>query len=183
MQQLSASQRGAADPAALAARLAERTKRLRQRVTADGPTEAPLCFLAFNSGHERYGIPLADIVEIQALEQFSPVPKTPPFIAGVVHWRGAVLALLDLGKLLEGPQAGLPDYHVSIIVQTAGTQIAIIAREVEDILSLPREQIKPAPHSTGSTPAEWVLGVHDENRLLLNMNQILRDAKLVSWKK
>lgn len=183
MNLLHAGRRAANDPAALASRLAERIKRLRGRTTADARTEVWLSFLAFNNGRQRYGIPLSDIVEIQALEQFSLVPRTPPFIAGVVHWRGTVLALLDLGKVLEDTQSGLPDYHVSIIVDVAGTQVAIIAREVEEILSVPRDQIKPAPQSAGTTPTEWVLGVHDGNRLLLKIDQILEHSKLVNWKK
>jgi purine-binding chemotaxis protein CheW len=183
MERLGTSGRSASDPAALAAKLAHRAKMLRGRMADVKPTEAPLIFLAFNSGHERYGIPLRDVLEIQALEHFSAVPKTPPFIAGVVHWRGAILSLLDLGKLFAVKQSGLRDCHVAVIVEAVGLRIAIIAREVEEIVSVPPDQVKPAPESSSQIPPEWVLGVHDDNRLLLRMDQILQDAKFANWKK
>src|SRR5712691_4890690 len=178
MERLSSGGRSTADPGALAIKLANRAKMLRGRMADAKPTEAPLIFLAFRSGHERYGIPLRDVLEIQALEHFSPVPKTPPFIAGVVHWRGAILSLLDLGKLFEVPQSGLTDYHVAVIVEAVGVRIAVIARDVEEIFSVPQDQVKPAPEFTNKTPQEWVLGVHDDNRLLLRMDYILQDTKL-----
>src|SRR2546422_881641 len=67
--------------------------------------------------------------------------------------------------------------------EAAGVRVAVIAGEVEEILSIPRDQVKPAPESARQTPQEWVLGVHDDNRLLLRMDQILQDTKLVNWKK
>ncbi len=138
--------------------------------------------MAFNGGRDRYGIPLSDVLEIQALEFFSPVPHTPSFIAGVLHWRGAVLSLLDLGKLLLSSQEGLADYHTALIVEAAGVRVAIIAREVEEILSISPDDVKPAPERACSIPAGWVSGVYDENRLLLQTAQILGDPKLVNWR-
>lgn len=108
------------DPAALAEKLATRAKQLRGRMASAKPAAAPLVFVAFSKGQQRYGIPVSDVVEVQAMEQFCPVPGTPPFIAGVIHWRGDVLSLLDLGKLFGIPESGLADIHVCLIVEAAG---------------------------------------------------------------
>lgn len=168
--------------AALTTKLANRARMLRHRLTRNQPTKDLQTFLAFNGGRDRYGIPINDVLEIQALEYFSPVPRTPSFIAGVLHWRGAVLSLLDLGKLFQSSQKGLADYHTALIVEAAGVRVAIIARDVEEILSIAPGEIKPAPEHACNIPTGWVSGVYDENRLLLQMGQILRDPKLVHWR-
>ena len=181
MDRLDASLRRGSDPAALALKLANRAKLLRGRLAtkAEQPTTA---YLTFNSGHERFGVLIGDVVEIQALDHYSPVTKTPPFIVGVIPWRGAILTLIDLGRLFGIPESGIADYHVCIIVEAAGRRVALVAREVEDILGIPADEIKPTPDLPGHAPSEWVAGVHDGNRLLLCLEQMLQDEKFVNWK-
>jgi len=166
--------------AVLAAKLANRARLLRHRLTRAQPAEYREAYLAFNGGRDRYGVALSDVLEMQPLEFFTPVPHTPPFIAGVLHWRGAILSLLDLGKLFQSSQEGLADYHTALIVEGAGVRVAIIAREVEEVLSIAPGEIKPAP--AGTIPVGWVAGVCDENRLLIQTGQILGDPKLVNWR-
>lgn len=181
MDRLNATRERAIDPAALAQKLENRAKLLRGRasVQVEQPTTP---FLTFSSGHERFGVLLCDVVEVQALDHYSPVPKTPPFIVGVIPWRGVILTLFDLGRLFGIPESGIADYHVCIVVEAGGRRIAIVAREVEDIVGLAADQVKPAPELPGHAPAEWVAGVHDGNRLLLCLERMLNDEKFVNWK-
>ncbi len=98
----------------------------------------PLYVLAFTKGRERFGIPLEAVLEVQSLEQFSPVPGAPAFIRGVVHWRGAVLAILDLTILFEVVEPGLSDLHAFIVVEADGKRVAVAASVVEDLVNVPR---------------------------------------------
>ena len=99
IEQLNAAQSGRPDPEALATKLADRGKALRQRMSAESPVGARMSFLGFRKGPQRYGIPIEDVIEVQALEHFSPVPNAPAFVSGVIHCRGAILSLFDLGML------------------------------------------------------------------------------------
>lgn len=183
MERLAAAGNQKSDPVALAGRLEARAKRLRGRMTSDQSAEVPLVFLAFHKGPQRFGLPVSEVLEVQALEHFSPVPGTPSFILGVVHWRGAILSLLDLGKLFGIPELGIADVHTCVIVETAGHRIAVVAHVVEEILAVPRSELKSAPDLPGNISPEWVVGVHDDNRLILRTDQILQDARLVEWRK
>ena len=179
MEQINGSHQRARDPETLALKLAQRAKLLRGRPSAQGEQSTTL-FLTFSSGQERFGVRLSDVVEIQALDHYSPVPQAPPFIVGVIPWRGAILALFDLGRLFGIPEAGIGDYHVCVIVEAVGRRIALVAREVEDILGIPAEQVKPAPDLPGHAPPEWVAGVHDGNRLLLCLERLLQDERFLN---
>ena len=182
LDELSAAQTRKNDPVALAEKLANRARILRGRTGQAASTGIPLVFLAIHKAGERYGIPIGDVLEVLTLDQFTSVPRTPSFIPGVVHWRGSILALLDPGKFFGISETGIADKHVCVIVEAAHRRIALITGEVDDILSVPRDQLKPPPALPGDLPPEWILGVHDENRLILRMDLILQDARLENWK-
>src|SRR4051812_34240785 len=79
--------RGRADPRAAAGRRGGGAALLRGRAGPPGRAEAPLVFLAFNRGGTRFGIPVEQVLEAQELASFSRVPRAPPFLPGVIHWR------------------------------------------------------------------------------------------------
>ena len=166
---------------ALAQKLAARAKMLRGSLAATETAEAPLLFLALNKGRQRYGISVDDVLEVQALDHFTVVPRTPAFLPGVVHWRGTVLSLLDLGRLFGIPEAGLADVHVYVVVEAAGRRVGIVAHEIEDVYGVPRSHIATAPQLPANVPPEWVVGVHDNQRLILNMESLLHDPQLIDW--
>lgn len=140
-------------------------------------------FLAFNKGNQRYAVPVDDVLEVQALEHFSPVPGTPFFVSGVIHWRGDVLSLLDIGRLFGVAEAGLLDVHVCLIVEAAGRRVALAAHDVEEIYAVARSEVKSMPQVPGDSPPEWIVGVHDDDRLVLNLALIFQDARLVEWRR
>jgi purine-binding chemotaxis protein CheW len=110
------------------------------------------------------------------------VPKAPPFLPGVAPWRGSILALVDLGRLFGVAETGLADVHRCIVVEAAGRRVAIVAREVEEIHNVPARLIHPAPELPGNIAPEWVLGVYDEDCLVLRIDQILQDPALTAWR-
>ena len=169
-------------PEAVAKRLQTRAKQLRHCQNPDESSEDKVTFVAFHKGGQRYGIPVEDVVEVQSLEQYSPVPKTPSFLPGVIPWRGHVLSLLDLGKLMRIAEPGLSDIHVSVIVEAATIRIAVVALEVEDLVTVPKASLKPPPDLPTDIPVDWLLGIHENQRMILRMNAILKDPKLTQWR-
>jgi purine-binding chemotaxis protein CheW len=170
----------AADADALARRVARRTELLRRRVEVI-ETDV-LQFLGLNCGRQRYGIPLGDVLEVQALDHFTAVPNTPPFLRGVTHWRGAVLALLDLSRLLGISESGLVDTHVCVVVEAGRRRIGVIAAEVDDLYTVPRRLLPSPPSFPGEVPTEWIYGVYEHQRLVLNTTAVLDDPRLRDWR-
>lgn len=174
--------RGNLDPVALANKLAKRAKVLRGRIGKGEPAGPQISFLAFRHGSQRYGIAISDIVVVQTFSDYTPVPGVPQFITGVIHWRGAIISLVDLTKLFGIPQSGLLNERACLIVEAAGRRVGILAGEVEELHTAPLNQVKSVPELSTDVPPEWLMGVHDENRLILNIVQILQDERLTNWK-
>jgi purine-binding chemotaxis protein CheW len=167
----------------LAEKLAARAKILRRRVDVAAGVRDNRTLVFFKRGQQRYGLPIEDILGVHSLDQFAPVPGAPSFLPGVIHWRGVLLTLLDLERLLDVPEAGLPDLRMCLVVEAADTRIAVVASEIEDIVSVPADLLKPAPELPGELGSAWVLGVYDANRLILCMEELLRDPKLVEFRR
>ena len=178
---LAATQNQFLDPAVLAAKLSNRARVLRNQAKPATSSGIPLHFLAFHKADERYGIPIDDVLELQILDQFTPIPHAPSFMPGVVHWRGAILTLIDPGKLFGIPETGIADTHTCVIVEAAYQRVALLTGEVDDIYCVSRDEIKPVPALPENIPAEWFIGVHDESRLIFRMDQILQDPRLLNW--
>jgi purine-binding chemotaxis protein CheW len=162
------------DPETRAKKLMERAQQVRRQVGTTEPAAVPVFFLAFTKSKERYGIPLENVLEVQLLEQFSPVPGAPVWVRGVVHWRGAILSLVDLSRLFGIAEVGLSDLHAYIVVEALGKRLALAASVVDDILTVPPTHLKSAPELGLNVEPDWILGVHDDNRLILKMDPIFR---------
>jgi purine-binding chemotaxis protein CheW len=173
----------AAAPEALAERLANRARVLRGRMGSSTSTGPLITFVAFAHGSQRYGIAISEIVAVQPLIDYTPVPGAPPFTPGVIHWRGSIISLVDLVRLFGIGESGLIDERTVLIVDAAGRRVGILAGEVEELYAVPLQQVKAAPELPTRIPAEWVVGVYDENRLILRIDQILQDDRLAAWRK
>ncbi len=169
---------GKVDPEALAKRLAERAKVLRGRIGKGKPAGPQISFLAFCHGPQRYGIAVSDIIEVQPLSDYTPVPGAPRFIPSVIHWRGAIISLVDLVKLFGIAESGLIDERVCVVVEAAGRRIGILVGEVEELYTAPLDHVKSAPELSTEVLPEWVVGVYDENRLILRVDEILKSERM-----
>ena len=163
-------------------KLRRRAEALRAPVASQAAQDATT-LLSFNSGDERYAVPLGEVAEIQPLDHYSPIPGSPPSIVGIIHWRGSILTLVDLGRLFGLPSSGIADYHVSIIVETSGRRIALAAREVVDITRIDTRKLTAAPELIGKLPAHWITGVFDGNRLLVSVRGLVLDDNFLQWRR
>lgn len=182
LRDLQAAQAKGLDTAAIARRLLERAKSFQRRMGSTETSQPRLPMVTFRKARERYGIAVSEVLEVQALQYFTPVPGTPQFVRGVVPWRGAIVSLLDLGLLFGVPDPGLTDLRACLIVEASGRRVAVAAGEVETVLGIPSDQIKPVPSLPAKVQPEWAVGVHDDNRLILSMAEILKSPALTEWK-
>ncbi len=169
------------EPEFIAHKMAERAKAYRQPLQPDRRGDS-LVFLSFSTAQQRYAVAIDEVLEIEPLEHFCAVPQVPAFIRGVIQWRGTILTLVDLGELFSIPQTGIADLRASLIIEAAGKRIAVAAGEIEEILTIPADQIMVPPDLSGSLPAAWLAGVYDNNRMLVRMGEILNDERITRWR-
>ncbi len=77
-----------------------------------------MLLLLFETKEGRYALPTNLIVEVVPMVKLKRIPKVPPYVLGMLNYRGTALPVLDLCALLEGEE--------SLCEQLLSTRIIII---------------------------------------------------------
>ena len=103
--------------------------------------------IVFRLGDEDYGIRIEQVKEVTMTPEVARMPKTPPFIKGIVNLRGDIIAILDLEERFHLRPAGraLPEKTYTVAVEAADYTLGLVVREVPRPFTLPLSQIEPAP--------------------------------------
>ena len=61
-----------------------------------------MLMLLFQLGNSRYAIPVSEVVEVAPNLQLDTIAKAPPYIGGLFNYRGTLVPVIDLCKLVNG---------------------------------------------------------------------------------
>jgi purine-binding chemotaxis protein CheW len=142
--------------------------------------------LVFWLAGERYGLEVTNVREIYPLEQLTPVPRTPNFVAGVFSARGRILSVVDLRAFMGLPATDLSDQTKIIVVGSTNStsepvqmEIGLLADEVADVLTVFKEDIDPPLTTHTDTRTEYIQGVTTDLLVVLDLNTLLNDKRLI----
>lgn len=137
--------------------------------------------LAFTLGQEEYGIDILTVQEIRGYESVTRIANAPPFIKGVVNLRGAIVPIADMRIKFD---LGDPRYDattVVIVLNLGNTTVGIVVDSVSDVVTLTREQIKPAPVLNGGIDADCLHGlgtVGERMLILLDIERLMASPEM-----
>lgn len=81
--------------------------------------------LAFELSGQRYGLPLAAVLEVVRAVAITPLPGVPPVVEGAINVRGRVVPVLDLRARFGLPPHPLdPDQHL-VLARTGRRLVAV----------------------------------------------------------
>ena len=138
-------------------------------------------YMTFKLADEKYGLEILKVREIIGLMDITRVPKSPPFIKGVINLRGKVIPVLDLRLKFEMEEVEPTDQTVIIVVQIDNGEnestMGIIVDEVLEVLNIEPDDIEPPPVlSSENENSDFIMGIgKSENKVifLLNISNIL----------
>ena len=132
------------------------------------PGDDLLQFVICLIGSEEFAVDVLSVQEINRIVEVTRVPKTPPYVEGVINLRGRIIPVLDLRKLfgLAGVQQTTQTRIVVVSVQAR--LVGLIVDSVEEVLRVPKSAIEPPPSVDTMAGAEFTQGVgRIEDRLLI----------------
>ena len=139
-------------------------------------------YLTFFLAGEEYGVAILRVQEIISMMPVTRVPRTPPYIRGVINLRGKVIPIMDLREKFNMPPAVEPE-QVMIVVQVAGVQIGVVADKVSEVASIASADIDPTPDFGAEIHTEFLLGLGKSNgrlRLLLDIERVLSTDEVIA---
>lgn len=130
-------------------------------------------------GGERYGVPIASVREISAVDRVTALPATPPFWIGMVNMRGTLHAVLDLRRYLAIPGGGDAATPQVMLVHGSGMTVGLRIDQVLEVRDVPVAEIGPPLVDAGSTRAEVCTGLTTDLVAVLDVDALLADRSLV----
>jgi purine-binding chemotaxis protein CheW len=156
-------------------------------------------YLTFFLSAEEYGVGILKVREIIGMQPVTRVPRTPPFIKGVINLRGTVIPVMDLRERFgmpgaEAALAALPEaeraaaaaVQCTIVVQVAGPHgrpipVGVVVDRVSEVALVTDEDVEDAPSFGAGVRTEYLLGIAKAKgadgqgrvRLLLDLDRVL----------
>jgi chemotaxis signal transduction protein len=113
--------------------------------------------VAFRLGGELHGCDIRLVEEVVTKRTIQPLPDMPPTLLGVLMLRGEMVPVMDVAsalglELLEGRTPSI------LVVGLGEARVGVVAESVHEVLEVPADAIRPAPHTGGDRDA-YVVGV------------------------
>jgi purine-binding chemotaxis protein CheW len=125
--------------------------------------------VVFTLADELYAVDISSIREIIAMQEITPIPRSPRAIEGVINLRGRVVPIVDLRRQLGFP-ARASSRATRIVVATLGPDtVGLVVDAVAHVLAADPSQIE--------TPSPLVTNVHTDY-----LKGILKiDGRMIVW--
>ncbi len=143
----------------------------------DEPSAEVVTFLL---AYETYGLESRWVREIFPLRELTPLPWNPPFVAGIVNVRGRILPVIDIKKLFDLPEKGLPDLNKVLVIQSGELELGILADQILGMRSIPLSLIQPSLPTLTGIREDYLKGVTPERLVILDAEKILSDPRLAA---
>jgi purine-binding chemotaxis protein CheW len=105
------------------------------------------------------GIDLDRVQEINQRIEPTYVPLMPPHIRGLINLRGNLVAMIDLGHVLQGQPTANGRKARSVVVELADEVCGFLVAEVGDVLDLAAVKCEPMPSHLPPSQRQWFSGM------------------------
>lgn len=142
-------------------------------------------FLTFTLAGEEYGVGILSVQEIRGWSGVTAIPHSPAWLLGVINLRGSVVPVIDLRLKFKCAQAEYNEFTVVIILNLKSRVVSIVVDGVSDVITLGKEQIRPAPALGNHTDTSHIIGfstLDERMRILVDVEKLMASADLGSIK-
>ena len=133
----------------------------------------------FSLGKERYAFENRLIEEVCPLREYTPLPGTPDFVAGLINVRGKILSIINLKSFLGIEDPGIGELNKVIILRDAAMEFGVLADEIRGVKKILRSEIfLPLATMTGRR-AEFIIGIEEGGCALIDAQKLLSDERII----
>jgi purine-binding chemotaxis protein CheW len=133
----------------------------------------------FDLAGESYAFALAQVREVSALREFTPVPGTPDFVLGIINLRGEIRTVIDLKKFFDLPDSGLTQLNQIILLEHDGGQLGILADAIRGVRRVPFASLQPTLPTLTDRRGDYLRGLTGDRLVVLDAAKLLSDPRLL----
>jgi purine-binding chemotaxis protein CheW len=145
-------------------------------------------YLSFTICGENFAVNVNKVLEVLQNEHITPVPNAPPFISGIINFRGEVVPVFDTRVRFNFAKRDAQSYNIIVIDISEGNSVhrlGAIVDKVDNVISLNDEEIKPVPPMSQDFNTDFLHGIIKLGKsftMLLNVEKVFSNAELNSIK-
>ena len=135
-------------------------------------------FLSFRLKNELFAVEVKNVIEILDVPKITSVPKSDPYMKGVINLRGKVLPVIDTCLKFDLPEISLKKETciivINININQEVEQCGILVDEVLEVFERDKSDIQPSPNLEAKKRNEFVEGVlkiEEEFLILLDLDK------------
>ena len=135
-------------------------------------------YLTFFIDGQLYAVPSNQVMEIIRMQPITYMPKTPPFVKGIINLRGKIVPLIDLALRFDKPDKEYDDRTSIIVVETEEYSVGFIVAAVNDVTDIDASQITDSPTLAKGCANRYIIGIatlDNEVAMLLDVDKVLKD--------
>ena len=142
-------------------------------------------YLTFGLGEEVFALETGSVREVIELVPVTRIPKTPPFMRGVINLRGHAVPVVDLRIKFDMPRVkdtvNTCIIIVDVEVEGENCHMGAIVDSVREVFEMKPDQIDPAPRMGTSIDTEFIMGmgkIGQSVKILLDIDKVLSANEL-----
>ncbi len=144
-------------------------------------------YLSFFIQEEEYGIEILKVREIIGVTDMTALPKTPPFVKGVINLRGRIIPVIDLkckfgmGETEIKEESCIIVTEIQVVEDGDAIQMGCLIDRVSEVTNIEDSKIEPAPKFGGSLDTSFIQGLgktKDRVCILLDIDRVFRESEL-----
>ena len=105
-------------------------------------------YMTFKSGREHFGIAIKYVNEIIGIQKITAIPESEEYIKGLINLRGKIIPVIDVRLRFKQEPLEYNDRTCIIIIDVQSTVIGLIVEKIEEVVTIPDENIDP-PKGSG----------------------------------
>jgi len=116
----------------------------------------------FQLGKEHYALDIKIAREIVEMMPITPLPRAPPYLAGIINLRGEITNIIDLRDLLGLPDSGESENRKIVVLMpevAGGSNVGIIVDDVHSVISIREDQIERINDSITSSISSYIKAI------------------------
>ena len=142
-------------------------------------------YLTFGLGEEVFALETGSVREVIELVPVTRIPKTPPFMRGVINLRGHAVPVVDLRIKFDMPRVkdtvNTCIIIVDVEVEGEKSHMGAIVDSVREVFEMGSDQINPPPRMGTSIRADFIKGMGKQNEefiMILDIGKVFSAEEL-----
>jgi len=120
-------------------------------------------YLTFKLGEEIFALDIRKVREVLEYTSVTKVPRTPPFMRGVINLRGGVVPVVDMRlKFAMEPTEKTVNTCIiiaEILIDDETTVLGMLSDSVQEVIELEPSQVEPPPRMGTRLRTDFIRGM------------------------